>query len=167
MALKFKSGVCKVSNLKYHRNGKGENSPVPLDVKLEVMVTGKVLDSMLGGKAGAIWSGDRSKDLALPYLGACQCTSKFNYCQVNVGGAELKDATMSKIAFTPLPGGQVDMTFNLSVDEVSAAAINKLRQLLQQSCEVSVTGGDLVVLAEGGEEEEGEEQQELLDSKDD
>jgi hypothetical protein len=162
MALKFKSSSCKVTNLKYHKNGKGENAPVPLDIKLSLMCAGSVLNTLLGGKASSIWKEGRNKDLALPYLGGCSCGSVFTYCQVNIGGAELKDGTMSKISFTPLPGGQVDLSFNISVEEVSAAGVNKLRQLLQTTCEMVLSGGDLVVLSED-EEGDDDQQEDLLE----
>lgn len=164
MTLKIDSPQGKVTSVKYHREGSGDDpGNVAMDIKVKCTCFGDVtLTPLLGGKpATSFWRG-QDKELAFPHLGECDIKTKMEGCKASIQGIELTACNLGVFSFKPLPGGAMDLSFNISAKDVSAKQQNQLKGLLGTDVLILVEGGDIVTAALAGSEQiENEEQMTL------
>jgi len=135
-----------IKNLKFRKEGKGENGAVPLDIAIVLTCAGATpLRTLIGGNnAATFWRANDDKDLMYPYLGMCESTAKVRYCTVEIDMVILKNCDLSKFKFKCLGGGMIELAFNCAAKEFSEHDVSDLRALLQDVAQIKVSGGDLV-----------------------
>lgn len=158
MALTINAPQGEIKNLKYRKEGNGADGAVPLDVKVSCVCNGSVLKTLIGSdNTASFWRAGKDKELMFPWLGLCKSNSKFKYCQLNVGGVELKDASLSGFQFTCMEGGSLELEFNAAVPHLGAKETEKMKGFLKGGAiPIKCTGGDLVDMAEDDDEEDPE-----------
>lgn len=134
-----------IKNLKFRKEGQGEDANVALDISLSLTCEGKgILDTILGADSADSFWRPGGADVRFPYLAKCESIAKVRYCSVNIAGLTLENCVLSKTTFIPKPNGFIDLTANCSANDLSEHDLAAVKNLLRVPCSIAISGGDLV-----------------------
>ena len=152
MALKFsllKPG--KISNVNVRKEGASKEI-LAVDVKVNGLAPGEVLVPLLGcNKSDITIFWDQETDEVRPRFngfGKVEVWSEFDDCTSMVADYELTGSQIKKISFTFQPGKAIDLTFNITISDVSDDDVKYLTHVLKDEVMISVDDNGLNLQSE-------------------